>query len=147
MKKILLTLAVVLMALPLSAQLKTTGKNSFKTLGTVRMGVVLVTQGDAGIAMGVNTNNRFDNPGFFFLGGDKESALQTVKDLIDVLENGEEGDMITVECAPGHKCDLIPKKQLGIKTLFFYFDDCAGYQNMTRQELEKISSIREEKAK
>ena len=144
MKKILLTIMIALTALPLFGQLKTKSSNKIDNLGSVRMGVITVLQSNIGISMGMTTDNRFDNPGIFVLGEDKDSAIQTLNDLIGILE-GEE--TVTVECAPSHECDLMPKKQLGVKTLYFYFDSCAGKQNVTRQELEKVIDIIEKKAK
>ena len=146
MKKFLSFWAIVMIALPLSAQLKQTSKVKVTTLATIRMGVITVAQSEKGISMSLTTNNRFDNPGFFFLGETKESALASIDDLIQLLDESTEGEAITVESSPGEQCQLIPQKQLGLKTIYFKFDGCAGMQNMSKAEFEKVREAIAKKA-
>lgn len=147
MKRTLLLLAALLVMLPATAQLKTTGAfQAPKDLGTFRTGILSVTQSENGIILWITTNNRYDPRGCFILGNTKESAIQTADDLLAFMDGNEPGTMLTAESEPGKECLLTLRSTLGVKVLYFDFAGFSGTQSLTHKELEKIRDTIEKKA-
>lgn len=146
MKRILILLAVILAAVPATAQLRVKAKAESKQIGTIRTGIIRISQDEGGIYMAMTTDNQFDDPGIFNLGPDREGAAATIDDLLGILEEGDTDAMLSVESSPGHTCFVSVTKQLGVKVVRFAFDNCAGTQSMSKGELEKARKI-VEKAK
>lgn len=144
MKRILITLAAILMAIPAFAQLNVTRKTDNKQIGTVRTGIIRVFQSSSGFAMALTTDNQFDEAQVFFLGADKDSAKATLDDMVALIDEGSE-ETTEVDTGTG-KCLLKVTKQLGVKILSFSFYGAAGTQSMSKGELNKVKAI-VEKAK
>ena len=141
MKKIALLVLTVILALPLSAQLRVKAKTDLKQIGTIRMGVITVFQSSqAGFSMSLKTTNQYDDPGIFHLGKDKESAIATLDDMLGMLEEGPTGEALSVDTGFG-TCLLKVDKQLGVTILNFSFDGCAGIQSMSKGELNKVKTM------
>lgn len=134
-------LAVILAAVPASAQLRVKAKSEAKTLGTIRMGMIRVHQLDGLIYLSMDTNNQFDLPGIFDLGEGKEAALATVDDLVAFLAETDPEERVVVESSRDADCVLQVDIQIGIRVLRFSFTDRAGYQEMMEKDLKRIRSI------
>ena len=139
MKRILITLAAIIMALPALAQLNVTAKTDSKQIGTVRTGIIRVFRSSSGYSMALTTDNRYDDAQVFFLGEDKESALATLDDMVGIID-GDGDEALEVETGTG-KCLLKVTKQLGVKILTFSFYGAAGTQSMSKGELNKVKGI------
>ena len=140
MKKAILTLAVILMAIPAFSQLNVKSKTpKAERLTSLRMGVIELKRSEAlGYFMTMSTDNQFDKPGLFLLGETAEDAQSTVRDMISILDGGEESGTVSVKASPKVDCTLYVSKQLGVPVLWFKFDGCAGRQGLSKKELTKI---------
>ena len=138
MKKILLVVAVCLAAIPAFAQLNVKASTKSKQIAAFRMGVITVHLGSHGYYMALTTNNQFDKSAIFRLGEDKEAATKTLDDLMSILESGDTDTAVFVESSPGKECMLTIQKQLGVPSLWFKVDGCAGSQGLTMGELKKV---------
>lgn len=147
MKKYVFILAAILLAIPASAQLNIKAKGSSKPIGSVRTGIINVFQTDSLFYISLKTDNSFDEPGVFDLGKGKEAAFATIDDMIQLISEGETGEIYQVDGGHGRTVNLSVTKQLGVRILTFSFPGCAGQQSMSKGELEKVRGIVEKKGK
>lgn len=95
MKKALTLLALLLISMGAMAQLNVTSARE-NTIERLTQELSFDTS-DSTYYIALTTSNQFDDPMLFKLGKGKESALQTIDDLLAFMEQGEKGDVITVE--------------------------------------------------
>lgn len=95
MKKTLTLLALLLISMGAMAQLNITSKRE-NTIERLTQELFFDTS-DSTYYISLTTTNQFDDPMLFKLGKGKESALQTIDDLLAFMEQGEKGDVISVE--------------------------------------------------
>lgn len=134
MKKII-ALAIALMALApvMDAQIQKTDSFSTKVVTSVRTGFVkLMHSNDYFLAM--NTTNQFDDAVLIKLGNDKETAIQTLNDLIGILESLKGNDMQYIK--NGYNEELCLYK-IGT-ALCAKQKGNAGYANVGKGELQKF---------
>lgn len=82
------------------------------------------------------TSNQFDKHAIFFVGDDKESALNTINDIIGIFDNEEKDFSVSVEMG-GRDHILTLGKQMGTYCLWIKSDGCAGRWWLIRKNLEK----------
>ena len=117
------------------AQLNIKGQNAkIETISTARTGfITLKCQGNV-YYIGTTTTNRFDDPFILYIGEDKDSAIQTLKDLINLCGNMEENTSLIIDNG-GRECRITPG---AMGTLYFHSDYHAGFASATKQELTKF---------
>lgn len=91
---------------------------------------------ESGFFITSNTDNRYDKNAYFFVGKDKESALETINDLIYIFDNQDKGFTAEVEMA-GDNHTLILDKQMGRYCLWIKSKGCAGKWWLMKKNLEK----------
>ena len=146
MKKIILFLLVVFISNTTFAQLNIISRNSRpKKVMSIRLGYSQlyyeVEKSDTLYYFSINTDNRFDNPIYFAIGYGKNSAIQSVEDLIEIAEKGNENnETISV---PGmftdNKIYISSSAILGIKGLILTQSGHAGVSNLNLGELRRVS--------
>lgn len=95
MKKTLALLVALLISLGAMAQLNVTSARE-NTIEKLTQELFFDTS-DSTYYIALTTSNQFDDYMMFKFGKGKESALQTIDDLLAFMEQGEKGDVITVE--------------------------------------------------
>lgn len=139
MKKIIIAIisAMILMPTMADAQIQKTGSFKAKTLATARMGVVnLKLDGDGIYYLAMKTTNQFDDYMVLKLGENKESAIQSLNDLIDIFDslNGDAVQYIN----NGYGIELRLWKFMG--GLYISADGYAGDGNVGKGELKRFIS-------
>lgn len=137
MKKIIIAIisAMILMPTMADAQIQKTGTFKTKTLSSVRMGFVnLKLSGNGTYYLAMKTSNQFDDYMLLKLGENKESAIQSLNDLIDIMDSlkGESTQYIQ----NGYGRELRLWKLLG--ALYISCDGYAGDANVGKGELKKF---------
>lgn len=135
MKKILtIILALMMMPAMADAQIKITGKRNVQTLMSIRMGMIDLDY-DGKYYLAMRTSNQFDDTMILPLGGDKQVAMQTLQDLIDIATSLKKGDSIKIESAYGREFRIyrLAKNAVGI-----YADGYAGYASTSKTELTRL---------
>ena len=105
---------------------------------TARLGLCrLMRQGET-FYITLPTSNQFDEPFIFYIGEGKDSAVQTLNDLVDLCGTIEKGSPIVVD--NGKDSCTISK---GMGTLNLRQEGYAGYAELAKAELQKyIKSIK-----
>lgn len=146
MKKIILFLLVIFISNTIFAQLNITSRNAQpKKVMSVRPGYswlcYKIEESDTLYYFSINTDNRFDNPIYFAIGCGKNSAIQSIEDLIEIAEKGNKNnETISV---PGMYTDdkiyISSAAILGIKGLILTQRGHAGVSNLNLGELRRVS--------
>ena len=136
MKKIVMIVISMMILLPnaLNAQIKKTGSFKAETIASVRMGVVNLRKAEGDFYLAMQTTNQFDDAMILKLGDTKESALQSLNDLVDIMESLQGSEMQQIDNGYGTNFRLW--KDLG--TLYFSADGYAGNGNIAKFELKKF---------
>lgn len=144
MKKIILLIALALIGIQAQAQLNVTStveKGEITEVCTIRSMYSRLMVHNKSYYIAGRTDNRFDDPFIFTLGQDAESSIQTLKDMLSIIENKTE----LVNVQQGNKkytislLKMVGRYYLGIKE-----EGLAGDFNITIKELEKcIKKIKE----
>lgn len=137
MKKIIIAIisAMILMPTMADAQIQKTGTLKTKTLSSVRMGVVNLKLNENGTYyLAMKTTNQFDDYMILKLGENKESAIQSLNDLLDIFDSlkGESTQYIQ----NGYGRELRLWKVMG--ALYMSSDGYAGDANIGKGELKKF---------
>lgn len=83
----------------------------------------------------MQTSNRFDKSTLLCLGEDDESAIQTLNDLKNLIEEG----IASVEITQGNeKITLMYRNELGVKQLILKSNKNAGQSWLTLNQIEKM---------
>lgn len=140
MKKIIIAAIAALLCLPSFAQLNVqSSRKATQTIATLRAGTVKVCAAEKFIYFTLPSTNQFDGPGMFVLGTDKDSAIATLDDLIQLVQTGEIGSSVEAQNGP-KTCTIRVDKQIGVRVLYFDFPDHAGQANTMKSELEKMKA-------
>ena len=135
MKRILIALiAMMMFCLATEAQIKKTGSMKTETLVSLRMGVVTLNQSEGSYYIAMTTTNQFDDAMILKLGDTKESARQSLTDLIDILESLQGNDTEFINNGYGREFRLF--KVMG--ALYVAADGYAGNGNMGKSELNRM---------
>ena len=136
MKRIFLLLTLLVM-FPLlgNAQLNVKKQTSkIETIATARAGYFSLKVQDDLYFIVTNTTNQFDDPFIILLGEGKESALQTLNDLVSLCGNIEDGSTIVIQNGE-MDCTISNGLMGGIS---FRMDSHAGYASTSKAELNKM---------
>ena len=89
----------------------------------------------------INTDNQFDDPIYFAIGYGKNSAIQSVEDLIEIAEKGNKNnETISVPCMYTDDRIYISFGAIfGIKGLILTQRGHAGVSNLNLGELRRVS--------
>ncbi|MBR1576860.1 MAG: hypothetical protein IJ654_10510 [Bacteroidales bacterium] len=138
MKKIALAAIAAFVCVSAAAQLNVkNARKATETITAIRTGFVRLCAAEKFIYFTLPSSNQFDGSQMFVLGKDKESALATLDDLIELVQQGEIGSSIEASNGP-ETCMIRVDKQLGVRVLYFDFPGCAGYCNTSKGEMEKL---------
>lgn len=144
MKKILLALACVLFGVTAQAQLNVTStleKGEITEVCTIRSTYSRLMCHNGSYYIAGRTDNRFDDPFIFILGEDAESSIQTLKDMLGIIESKTE--IVNVQQG-AKKYTISLLKMVGRYYLGLKQEGLAGDFNITIKELEKcIKKIKE----
>ena len=136
-------MVAVLTMLPAQAQIQRKTSSSYDVVATSRVGFIqVVCVKEMYIAM-MPTNNRYDKVMMFFLGENRESAEQSISDMIDIMQEvtDEENKTITIENKIGSDLHVSKGMRINIRSKNF-----AGYVETTKKEWEQLlESLRESK--
>jgi len=146
MKKIILFLLVILSSNTIFAQLNITSRSTQpKKVMSVRPTYsqlwYQIEESDTLYFFSINTDNQFDDPIYFAIGYRKNSAIQSVEDLIEIAEKGNKNnETISV---PGMYTDdriyISSGAIFGIKGLILTQRGHAGVSNLNLGELRRVS--------
>lgn len=137
MKKFLLVIAFALIGISANAQLNVTStveKGEIVDVCTIRSTYSYLKCHNGSYYIAGRTDNRFDEPFIFTLGEDAESSIQTLKDMLGIIDNKTE----IVNVQQGSKkytislLKMVGRYYLGIKE-----EGLAGDFNITIKELNK----------
>lgn len=143
MKKIIIAIisAMILMPSMAEAQIVKTGKSETITLSSVRMGYVNLKKSGDWYYLAMRTSNQFDDYMLLRLGNTKVGAIQSLNDLLSLLEtlSGSECQRIS----NGYGEELRIYKELW--ALNFHADGYAGFAGISKQELKKFIKVIQKK--
>lgn len=146
MKRFYLLVLAILVCTCAWAQLnvksKSSGPESIATAASSKAG--LIFQEKYGYLMMIVSSNRYDKSGYFLLGKDLDSAVQTLSDLLDLY--GSIGDdQVTVEPWPERTCLLYASDRPG--WMVFKFSQHAGHCEVWKKDLEMfLAALKERQA-
>lgn len=137
MKKFIFAVIAMMTLLPAIGNAQLTVKrevDKIEKIASARTGLVRLMKHNETYYMSIPTSNDFDDPFFFYIGEDKESAVQTLKDLIDICDTIGKDDMITVD---NHGKDLVISKGLA-GAIYLQMPGYAGIASTIKSELNKF---------
>lgn len=145
MKKFLLAAAAIFAACSLAdAQIYVESqRKSPELIGRFRTGDCSVWISSSGYNIALSTSNRYDDLFIFYIGETKESALETLDDLIEVCSSDEmEETIFSFSTCNGkyvYKAEVVAP--LGSKGLWFYKDGYAGSITLWKNELQRAKDL------
>lgn len=140
MKKMILAALAALVCVSAAAQLNVKKKQAaIETIATLRTGAVRLIARDSLICVSLPSDNQFDGPQVFYLGKGVDSAIETLDDLVQLVQEGEVGSSVEVDQA-GKTVTVRVGKQVGVRVLYFNFPMQAGSVSTSKGELEKMKS-------
>ena len=116
------------------AQIKKTGTFKTETIESVRMGIVSLKKSEDAYYLAFQTTNQFDDAMILKLGVTKESAVQSLKDIIEILDGLEGNATQYIDNGYGREFRLY--KVMG--ALYISADGYAGSGNASKGELKKF---------
>ena len=135
MKKILIAIISMMFMMSIAdAQIKKTGTFQSETISSVRMGIVSLKVADDVYYLSFQTTNQFDDIMILKLGQTKESAIQSLQDIIDILDNLQ--GTATQYIDNGFGKDFRLYKVMG--ALYIAADGYAGSGNVSKGELKRF---------
>jgi hypothetical protein len=135
MKKILLMVIALMTLVPMAdAQIKKTGETKTETISSLRTGVVSLKLSKGMYYLTLRTTKQFDDPMILKLGDSKESAIQSLNDLIDILDSLQGNATQYIDNGFGKEFRLF--KMMG--ALYIDADGYAGNGNISKGELNKL---------
>lgn len=137
MKKFIFILTFIFVAISANAQLnvKSVIKEEPKQIMSLQMAYSWLYETEVGYVIWLKTDNRFDGFTSVLLGGDAESALQTAKDLKEIIVN--EIAIVEVSQIDGN-LTLSYHNNLGVRQLYINQSKNAGTSWLTLKQIEKI---------
>lgn len=135
MKRVIAIIISLVIMLPImaDAQIKKTGTYKSETISSARMGIVSLRH-DKSYYLAIRTTNQFDDAMILELGKTKESAIQSLSDLLDILENLQGKETQYIDNGYGKQFRL--HKELN--ALHIHADGYAGVGGITKAELKKF---------
>ena len=136
MKKAILMLLASFFTLFASAQIKVQGQSSSVKITSVSSSMGVLSFSDKyGYILSLVSSNKYDKAGNYILGETKESAIQTLKDLLELC--GTIGDdILTVEVQPGRTCVI--SKSINAGWLSLKFDRHAGRCRLRDSDIAEL---------
>jgi hypothetical protein len=135
MKKLLfIIIAALCLIQSANAQIQKTGSIKTTTIASCRMGFVNLSLSEGLFFLSIGTTNQFDNMMLLKLGDNKESAIQSLNDLVDILDSLTGDDLQRIDNGFGKEFRLY--KLLG--ALYINADGYAGSGNIGKSELNKF---------
>lgn len=125
---------MVMMPTLAEAQIKKTGTFQSETITSVRMGIVSLKVADDVYYLSFQTTNQFDDIMILKLGQTKESAIQSLQDIIDILDNLQGNATQYIDNGFGKEFRLY--KVMG--ALYISADGYAGSGNVSKGELKRF---------
>ena len=119
-----------------NAQIQKTGSVKTETIASVRMGFVSLRKSEGRYYISFSTTNQFDDKILLKLGDNKESAIQSLNDLIDILDSLQGNAIQYIDNGYGRELRLW--KLMG--ALYISADGYAGDANTSKGELKKFLS-------
>lgn len=135
MKKIFVIIisTMILMPTMADAQIKIESRKTTETLLSLRMGFIDLTY-NGSYFLSMSTTNQFDDPIVISLGKDKQEAMQTLQNLIDLTTSIKKGECITIENTFGEKLRIFRYCK---NTISIFSDGRAGSSNTNKSELSR----------
>lgn len=96
MKRFLIIIAMMLLSLGASAQISNvTTYDAIHTIARFRAGLCSLNEDEDVYYLALISTNRYDDASIFYLGKGKDSAVKTLKDLLDLHKSMEKGGFAT----------------------------------------------------
>ena len=116
------------------AQIKKTGTFKSETIESVRMGIVSLKKAENEYYLTFKTTNQFDDLMVLKLGDSKESAIQSLQDILEILDTLQGNATQYIDNGYGREFRLY--KVMG--ALYISADGYAGDGNASKGELKKL---------
>lgn len=147
MKRLIAILGCLVVSLTAFAQLNVQAEHAkLERLGSLRSTYAYLNARGTTYFLSIRTTNQFDDGTRFVLGKNAESAIQTLKDLIDAANVMDVDAVLEVMDADGEQAVLVKKKMIGKPYLLIQMAGQAGSSNITPAELEKAIGLIKEHA-
>lgn len=136
MKRVIYIILAMMFLLPTQAyaQIKKTGTFKSETIESVRMGIVSLKVANGEYYLSFQTTNQFDDLMVLKLGETKESAIQSLQDIIEILDGLQGNATQFIDNGYGREFRL--SKVMG--ALYISADGYAGNGNTSKGELKKF---------
>jgi hypothetical protein len=135
MKKIIIAvISALLFTTMAEAQIQKTSSYQSETIASARMGVVQLKY-DGDFFLVLTTSNQFDKPMLLKLGDNKESALLSLNDLLDLADSLQGTEMQSID--NGYEKELTISKSMG--SLAFQARGYAGIAYLSAGEIKKFA--------
>lgn len=120
-----------------SAQLRVQSEHkAINKIGTLRSSYMWLYVQGSDYYINIRTSNEFDENTLFCLGENADSAIQTARDMINIINTIEYNSSVEVEDAKGVGAVFVKKKILGQPYLDIKQERRAGTSNITLKEIE-----------
>ena len=136
MKKILPILLACLIPLAATAQITVKGKMSYKTVKSIRMGYVKVTQADDRFYLVLKSTNDFEESLMVKLGTGAEQAAQTMDGIVQLFDAIDGG--VTTFSTPDGKSHDVTRGSFG--NMYFLVENTAGQYIMGKGEAKQCAA-------
>lgn len=137
MKRLILLLVLCLIPVVGHAQLNIKGEPvNIETLSTARFGGITLHRRGETYYLGISSSNKYDDPQIFYLGESKESAVQTLKDMMELLGSMEKGTRVQVD----NKGKTVSLYRISGQSLGIEFGAGAGQYWIAKSEALKFLS-------
>lgn len=136
MKKLLLIVIALITFVPMTnAQIQKKSSTKKETIISLRMGYMTLIVSDGYYYLTMLTTNQFDDAMILKLGNSKESAMQSLTDLIEIASTIETSECVEIDNGYGRTMRIYKGGMGGIS---IYADGYAGSANTSKSEFNKM---------
>lgn len=126
---------MILMPSMANAQIVKKSGTKIQTILETRMGHMGLYLSNGVYLFSMGTTNQFDDSMLINLGDDLESASQTMQDLIDLVDEMQKNEIVSIDNGLGKEISI---SKVGKSGLIFIADGYAGTANTSKGELQKF---------
>lgn len=136
MKKIIIAIisAMILMPTMVDAQIQKKSTTKTETLLSMRMGYMNLKYSEGTYFITMLTTNQFDDAMVLKLGNSKDSAIQSLNDLIDISSNISGKECVRIDNGYGRELRFYKGTMGGVTIMA---DGYAGVVNTAKSEFKK----------
>ena len=139
MKRLLLIIATMLLTIGASAQISNvTTYGGSRTIARFRAGLCSLNEHEDVYYLALISTNRYDDASIFYLGKGKDSAVQTLQDLLDLHKSMEKGDFATFTIIVEMRMFKYSVSKFDMFNFIIHDNDIAGTIYLATSEIKNL---------